>query len=185
MASQAIEKKQTYIYYPLSSVLTYNGVTVAHFLLASYGLYLGYGQGVIGTLIALVYGLFAFGQMYVIMPLQVCPNCAYFRLKDGRCISALNLLARLIAKPGNPQHFTRRAEGLLCHNNLYTGVLILPVPLLAIGLILNFSLTLLVIAAVVTGLLLIRFFVLFPKVACAHCVAKQKCPNAARMGLDK
>jgi hypothetical protein len=183
MASHVTGK--SYIYYPLSSILTYNGVTVAHFLLASYGLYLGYGQGMIGTVIALVYGVFAFGQMYVIMPLRVCPNCSYFRLKDGRCVSALNLLSRRIAKPGNPQHFARRAKGILCHNNLYMAALILPVPLLVIGLILDFSLALLLIAAAVTGLLLVRFFVLFPKVACGHCAARQKCPNAAMMGLSE
>ena len=185
MTIQAAEKSQTYIYYPLSSVLIYNGVTVAHFLLAGYGLTLGYGQGVIGIVIALVYVAFALGQMYILMPTRVCPNCSYFRLKEGRCISALNLLARRIAKPGNPQHFARRAEGLLCHNNLYMAALILPVPLLGVGLFLNFSLPLLLIVVVVVGLLLYRFFVIFPKIACVHCVAKHKCPNAATMGLHE
>jgi hypothetical protein len=184
MATQAAEKPQTYVYYPLSSVLNYNGVTVAHFLLAGYGLVLGFGGGVVGSVIALVYVLFAFTQMYVVMPLQVCPNCPYFRLKDSRCISALNLLARRIAKPGNPRDFPKRAEGLLCHNNLYMTALILPIPLLIVGLILNFSATLLVIAAAVVGLLLYRFFVLIPKIACPHCVAKYKCPNAKMMGIN-
>ncbi len=170
-------------------MLAYNSVTLAHFLLAGVGLYLGYGEGgispVIGALLAVIYLLFAFGQMYVLMPLRVCPNCQYFRLKDGRCISALNLLARRIAKPGNPKHFARRAEGLLCHNNLYMAALILPVPFLVLGLILNFSLALLVITVAVVILLLVRFFWLFPKIACVHCVARQKCPNAITMGLNE
>jgi hypothetical protein len=51
------------------------------------------------------------------------------------------------------------------------------------ALILNFSLVLLTILLAVVGLLLYRFFVIFPKIACVHCSAKNLCPNAQAMGL--
>jgi hypothetical protein len=35
----------------------------------------------------------------------------------------------------------------------------------------------------VVGLLLYRFFVIFPKIACVHCSVKNICPNAEAMGL--
>lgn len=177
-------KAELYTKYPLSSVLVYNGVTVLHFALAAFGLYLGYGESGLSMALTVAYLLFAFGQMLVIMPLAVCPHCAYYRMDGGaRCISALNLLARRIARPGKPQKFKNRAKGVLCHNTLYLGALIGPIPLLLVGLVLNFSAWLVAITAAVTGLLLFRFFVLFKQVACVHCHAKQRCPNAAQMGL--
>ncbi len=174
---------QLYKRYPLRSVLTYNGVTLAHFSLTGLGFYLGYGENTLATVFAIAYLLFAFGQMYVIMPTRVCPNCPYYRMEGGRCISALNVLSRQIAQPGHTARFPQRAKGLLCHNNLYMGALIAPIPLLIIGLILNFAWITLAITGTVLGLLLYRFFVVFPKIACVHCYAKQKCPNAAMMGL--
>ena len=36
---------------------------------------------------------------------------------------------------------------------------------------------------VLVGLLLFRFFVIFPKLACLHCAAKFKCPQAGQMGV--
>lgn len=174
---------QLYKRYPMRSVLTYNGVTLLHFTLAGIGLYRGYGVSTFALVLAVGYLIFAFGQMYVIMPMRVCPNCPYYRMAGGRCISALNLLSRQIAQPGHTARFANRASGLLCHNNLYMGALIAPIPLLIIGLILNFSWITLAITGVVLGLLLYRFFVVFPKIACVHCYAKQKCPNAAMMGL--
>ncbi|MCD4686465.1 MAG: hypothetical protein K8S97_11075 [Anaerolineae bacterium] len=183
--SQA-KKAELYTRYPWSSVLMYHGVTVLHFGLAGFGLHLGFGESGLSSALTIIYLLFAFGQMYVIMPLNVCPNCPYYRMEgDARCISALNLLSRRIAVPGKPQRFKNRAKGILCHNNLYMAALIAPIPLLIIGLILNFSAWLLAITAAVVGLLLFRFFVLFKQVACVHCHAKQRCPNAAQMGLNK
>lgn len=35
----------------------------------------------------------------------------------------------------------------------------------------------------VIALLLFRFFVVFTKVACIHCRAKNECPNAQAMGI--
>jgi hypothetical protein len=40
-----------------------------------------------------------------------------------------------------------------------------------------------VIFLAVLALLLFRFFVIFPKVACVHCYAKNRCPNAIKMGM--
>jgi hypothetical protein len=186
VASQAVKSRSTlYTQYPLSSVGLYNGLTVAHFLLGGYGIFLGFSGWEAGYWLSLVYVLFAFGQMYLIMPLTVCPNCAYYRLDESRCISALNLLSRRIASPGRPVDFRKRAKGRLCHNNLYLAALIAPVPLMILGLVLNFSVTLLAILVAVIVLALFRFFVLIPKVACVHCYAKAKCPNAQQMGLNK
>lgn len=184
MSSKA--KTELYAVYPWSSVLAYHGVTVAHFVLAGLGLYLGFGESGLSSALAIVYVLFAFGQMYVIMPLKVCPHCVYTRMEGrARCVSALNLLSMRIAGPGKPQKFKNRAKGILCHNNLYLAALLAPVPLLLVGLALNFSAGLVAITAAVVGLLVFRFVVLFKQVACVHCHAKQRCPNAAQMGLDK
>lgn len=182
MASKT--KADLYTRYPLSSVLTYHGVTILHFTLAALGLYLGYGESGLSSTLAVGYLLFAFGQMVVIMPLTVCPNCAYYRMEgNARCISAMNLLSRRIAAPGKPQKFKNRAQGMLCHNNLYMAALIGPLPLLLVGLVLNFSAWLVAITAAVVGLLLYRYFVVFKRIACVHCYAKQRCPNAAQMGI--
>jgi hypothetical protein len=186
VTSQTVKAKSTlYTHYPLSSVALYNGLTVAHFLLGGLGVFLGFSGWAVGLWLALIYVAFAFAQMYVIMPLRVCRNCTYYRLDGGRCISALNLLSRRIAGPGRPVDFRRRAKGPLCHNNLYLAALIVPVPLMIVGLVLNFSVALLAILVAVVALTVFRFFVLIPKVACVHCYAKAKCPNAERMGLNK
>jgi hypothetical protein len=37
--------------------------------------------------------------------------------------------------------------------------------------------------AAVLGLMLFRVFYVFRKVACVHCMAKRRCPNAKSMGL--
>jgi hypothetical protein len=169
--------------YPLSSLLIYNGATLLHYLLGGLGLALAYGASWPGWLLAALYLLFAFGQMYLWMPLKVCPNCVYYRLAGSRCVSGLNLVSRRIARAGDAGDLAARAEGLLCPNNLYLAALVLPVVLILPGLVLSFSLLLLAIWLAVLALLLLRFFVLFPKVACGHCQARDGCPNAQAMGL--
>jgi hypothetical protein len=47
----------------------------------------------------------------------------------------------------------------------------------------NFSVALLLIFLAVVGLLLFRFFIIFPKIACLHCRAKFECPQAGTMGV--
>jgi hypothetical protein len=163
--------------------LIYNGVTVVHYLLGGVGITLGYGPSWLGCLVAGMYLAFAFGQMYVIMPLSVCPNCLYYRMENSLCISGKNVLSRMIAKAGNPLDFPKRAQGLLCHNNLYLASLVGPIVLILPALVLSFSVWLLAVWLAIVGLLLFRFVVIFGQIACLHCIAKYECPNAERTGV--
>ena len=72
----ADNKVQLYTRYPLSSLLIYNGATVAHYFLGAVGIALGYGS-VAGYWGGLVYLVLALSEMYLHMPLKVCPNCVY------------------------------------------------------------------------------------------------------------
>ena len=121
--------------------------------------------------------------MYIIMPLAVCPNCVYYSMEDGRCASSLNRVAKKVASEGDPKDLSKRAEGLLCHNNLYLASLIGPIILMIPALVLNFSFLLLAVFLTVVALLLFRFFYIFTNVACVHCSAKHDCPNAERTGV--
>jgi hypothetical protein len=137
-----------------------------------------------GVSIGSVYLVFALVEMYLLMPLKVCPDCPYYSLKNSLCISGLNVVSRKLTRGGNIQEFSQRAKGLLCPNNLYIASLALPIILLIPALIINFSFLALGILIVLIGLLVFRFFVIFPKVACGHCRAKDICPNAKAMGLS-
>lgn len=176
-------KAALYIRYPWSSILVYNGVTFLHFLLGGVGIVYGYNASSLAYGLGILYLLLAFGQMYLIMPLRVCPNCVYSRLENARCTSGLNLIARRITKPGDPARFSARASGLLCHNNLYLASLIVPVVVLLPALVANFTALLLAMWAAVVGLLMFRFFVIFSMMACLHCKAKFDCPNAEFSGV--
>ena len=121
--------------------------------------------------------------MYIIMPLTVCPNCVYYKIENALCISGLNVVSKKIAKEGNPKDFSRRAEGLLCFNNMYIAALIIPIISAVPALIVNYSISLLGIFLTLIALLIFRFFVIFPKIACLHCRAKYKCPQAGQMGV--
>jgi len=127
--------------------------------------------------------VFSFVEMYVVIPLTVCPNCVYYRAKDWLCVSGLNILSKKIAKEGDLKDFPRRAQGLFCPNNLYLASLTIPIVAMIPALIVNFSVVLLLIFLAVVGLLLFRFFVIFPSVACLHCRAKYECPQAGAMGV--
>jgi hypothetical protein len=177
------KKAPLYTKYPLTSNITYNGVTILHFLLGGFGIILGYEYTPFAYLLAILYIAIALAGMYVIMPSVVCPNCVYYGLKDSRCISSMNLVSRRIKKKGDPKNFPNRGKGLFCHNNLYMASLFFPIIAMIPALILNFSPVLLAIFASVVALLLYRFFIIFPRIACIHCRAKYKCPNAQAMGL--
>jgi hypothetical protein len=182
--SQKRAKAELYTRYPLSSLLIYNGTTILHFLLGGIGIILGYSfSSWAGYAFGALYLAFAFVEMYVMMPLTVCPNCVYYRMENSLCISGLNVISKKIAQEGDPKDFPNRAEGLFCNNNLYMAALIVPIIAMIPALILNFSFLLLVIFFAVVGLLLFRFFVIFPKIACLHCYAKYKCPQAEAMGV--
>jgi len=184
MQSDKTAKAKLYVRYPLSSVLIYNGSTVLHYLLGGIGIALGYSfSSWAGYTFGVLYFLLSFLDMYVIMPLAVCPNCVYYRAKNSICISGLNILSKKIAKEGDPKNFPKRAEGLFCPNNLYMASLIVPILAMLPALFLNFSAALLLIFLGVVGLLLFRFFIIFPKLACLHCSAKHQCPQAGAMGV--
>jgi len=170
--------------YPLRSVALYNGVTVLHFGLATAGLVIAFSRWpILGWLLGVVYLAFAFVQMYLIMPLKVCPHCVYRTLSDSRCVTGLNLLSPRFSRVRSPEEFGRRAEGVLCHNHLYMTALIAPLVLMVVGLVLNYSVAGLACLLGVAALMAFRYFILFMRVACPHCAMKGRCPNAKAMGI--
>jgi hypothetical protein len=185
MTQDTTRKRSGYSRYPLSSLLVYNSATVLHYLLGGAGIIVGYNVSWFGILLSALYVTFAFGQMYVLMPLMVCRNCVYYKLEDSRCISGLNVISKKVAREGDVRDFPKRGEGLLCHNNLYMAAKVLPIVAMIPALIQNFSFLLLAIFLAVVGLLLYRIFVVFPRIACIHCRARNICPNAQAMGLSK
>ena len=179
-----IEKPMLYTRYPFVNILIYNGTTVAHYVLGGIGIIIGYDSWV-GPLIGSLYMAFSLFEMYVHMPLKVCPKCPYYRLENSLCISGLNVVSRMIAKKGNVEDFKARARGILCPNNLYMAALGIPIIAMIPAAVLNFSFTLLAILLSVIALLVFRFFVIFTKVACVHCRAQNVCPQAQSMGFGK
>ena len=169
--------------YPLGSVFTYNGLTIVHFILGGAGIIVAYHSW-LGYLLGPAYVVFAFIEMYVLMPLKVCPNCPYSTLDNSLCISGMNIMSKRFARKGNITDFGNRAKGTFCPNNLYIGSLTFPIIILIPALLFAFSFGLLAIWLGLIGLLLFRFFVVFPKIACVHCRAKNICPNAKAMGLS-
>jgi len=174
---------KVYNRYPTSSILIYNGTTILHFVLGGIGIILGYNS-LIGYILGLLYLVFSFAEMYVHVPLKVCPNCVYYKLENSICISGLNVVSKMVAKEGDVNNFPNRANGLFCPNNLYIVALVIPIIAMIPALALNFSFILLFLLLVVIGLLLFRFFVVFTKIACVHCRAKNVCPQARSMGLS-
>ena len=62
--------------------------------------------------------------------------------------------------------------------------LMAPLLLILPALIIAFGWSLLAIFLAVAALLALRLFIVFPYVACGHCIAKGRCPNAKAMGLS-
>jgi hypothetical protein len=176
-------KAKLYSRYPFSSIFIYNGSTILHYLLGGIGIILGYRFSWIAYLFGSLYLAFSLAEMYVMMPIMVCPNCVYYKMKDSLCISGLNVISKKVAKEGDTKDFPKRANGLFCPNNLYMAALIVPIIAVIPAIILNFSFLLLSILLLILGLLILRFFVIFPKIACLHCYAKYNCPQAEAMGV--
>jgi len=153
-------------------------------LLGGIGIILGYNS-LIGYILGSLYLAFSFAEMYIHMPLKVCPNCVYYKLDNSICISGLNVVSRKIAKEGDVKNFPNRAKGIFCPNNLYIASLVIPIIAMIPALILNFSFLVLTILLIVVGLLLFRFFVIFTKIACINCRAKNICPQAQSMFKDQ
>ncbi len=145
-------KPGVYSIYPLSSILIYNITTVLHYLLGGAGIILGYHSWM-GNVSGAMYILFAFSQMYVLMPLSVCTNCIYYRMDRSRCTSGMNLVSKKISREGSLKDFRKRADGLLCHNNMYVAALFLPIILMIPALVMDFSFMVLLIWFAVIGLL--------------------------------
>lgn len=175
-------RRTLYTRYPISSVLVYNGATVAHYVIGGIAIAFGYGLW-IGYVVGPVYLALSLLEMYVHMPVKVCRNCVYYRLGDSRCIAALNLLSRRLVRQGDIKEFPLRAKGLLCPNNLYIASLVVPIVVVVPALVMRFSLPVLLMGVALLGLLLFRFFVIFPKIACVHCRAQNICPQARSMGF--
>ncbi|MFX0030180.1 MAG: hypothetical protein ACFE8B_13295 [Candidatus Hermodarchaeota archaeon] len=182
-AKESKLKAKLYRNYSFLRVFIYEFSTILHYLIGGLGLIIGYTFLQLGYLIGLTYIIFAFLQMYILMPLTVCPNCVYYRMEDSRCVSGLNRLSRKLAKEGDPKDFPKRAEGIFCYNNIYMVALFFPIVVSVPALILNFSLLLLITFLIVLGLLVFRFFVIFPKIACLHCNAKYTCPIGEKIGV--
>ncbi len=85
----AQQEVNVYTRYPLSSVFIYNGVTILHYVAGTIGIILGFKLSSAAYAAGGLYFLFAVVQMYVIMPLSVCSNCVYYRMKNARCIFVL------------------------------------------------------------------------------------------------
>jgi hypothetical protein len=171
-----------FVRYPLSHMLLYNGATALHYIAGGTGIILGYA-GLPGYVLGGLYLGFAFVQMYVLMPIMVCPSCVYYRMQGGLCTSGLNLVSRRLARQRDLDQFESRAQGILCHNNLYLASLAFPILAMIPALVIAFSPVVLGLLLAVIGLLALRFFVIFPKTACVHCAARKQCPNARSMGL--
>ena len=176
-------KNKLYHRYPVSSILIYNGATILHFVLGGIGIILGYSS-MFGNILGAIYFVFAFSEMYVLMPFKVCPNCVYYKLENSLCISGLNVLSRVMAKEGDIKQFPNRAKGPFCSNNLYIAAMVIPIIAMIPALIINFSFIVLGILIAVIGLLVFRFFVIFTKIACLYCRAKNICPQAKSMGFS-
>ena len=171
--------------YPLRDVALYNSVTLLHFGLATLGLLAAYDRWpLMARVLAIAYLVIALGQMYAVMPLVVCVACVYTTMPGARCVSGMNLIAARLGRRAPAEEFeARRTKGALSHNKLYMGSLIAPVPLLAVGLIVNFSPLALIALLAVAALLAFRIVVVFQRTACPHCAAKGRCPNARAMGI--
>jgi hypothetical protein len=179
-----MNKAKLYKRYPISSILIYNGITIIHFFLG--GIIIastGYFWGLMGTIFGVSYFILSLIEMYIVMPLQVCKNCVYYRLENGLCISGLNLWARKIAKPGASKFFPSRAKGSFCPNNIYILTLIFPILAGVVILLIHFTVVSLIGIAVLFMLLMLRFFLMIPKLACVHCYSKFICPQAGQMGV--
>ena len=87
-------RAEVYVKFPLYRIIIYEFTTVFHYLLGGFGLIIGYLFLSWGFLIGSIYLVFAFLQMYVLMPLTVCPNCVYYRMDNGCCVSGLNKISR-------------------------------------------------------------------------------------------
>jgi hypothetical protein len=166
--------------YPLWRVLCLNGLTLGQYVVGCAAILVAYrGYPILGWPIGLAYLVFAVVQLYVLMPLVVCPGCVYRTVRDGRCASGLNLVsARLCPPSAGASGFEERAHGALCQSSLCLWSWVLPVPLALPALAVSFSWLGLTLTAAVAVLAVIRLAVVERLVVCSHCLARRWCPVA-------
>jgi len=182
--SKPTAKAKLYNRYPLLTIVIYNGTTLLHFIIGGIILfYTNHFFGKLGITFGLAYIFLSLLEMYVMMPLQVCRNCVYFKIENGLCVSGLNILSKKIVTLGSTSNFSNRAKGLFCPNNLYLLSLIFPILCGIPILIFNYSILLLILVISLFVLLAIRFIFIIPKFACVHCLSKFICPQAGQMGV--
>lgn len=169
--------------YPLWRVLGLNALTITHYAVGCAAVALAYPSfPLLGLPLAAAYLVYALVQLYVLMPLVVCPGCVYRTIRDGRCATGLNVLSARLGPPETAATgFDERARGALCQSSLCLWSLILPVPLALPGLVLWFSWAALALALTVAGLAVVRLVVISRRAVCSHCLARRWCP-AARSG---
>ena len=164
--------------YPLWWVLGLNGLTVAHYVVGCCAILAAYRDSpFIGWPVGLAYLVFAMVQLYVLMPLVVCPGCVYRSIRGVRCATGLNLVsARLCPASPGAIGFEQRAHGALCENSLCLWAWVLPVPLALPGLVLSFSWLALALMVAVAALTVLRLAVVARRAVCPHCLARRWCP---------
>ena len=164
--------------YPLWRVLGLNGLTVAHYLVGCGAILVAYRHyPLLGWPVGLAYLVFAVVQLYVLMPLVVCPGCVYRTMRGGRCASGLNLIsARLCPPTPGAAGFEERAHGALCEHSLCLWAWVLPVPLALPGLALSFSWPALALTVAVAALAVLRLAVVARRAVCPRCLARRWCP---------
>ncbi len=166
--------------YPLWRVLALNGLTVTQYLVGCAAILAAYRSfPFLGWPIGAAYLVFAIVQLYVLMPLVVCPGCVYRTVRNGRCPSGLNLISAKLGPPSaSAFEFRERAHGALCQNSLCLWSWIVPVPLALPGLALSFSWTAATLTAIVAVLAVLRLTVVAKVAVCRHCLARRWCPAA-------
>jgi hypothetical protein len=176
-------KSTSFRRYPLWRVLCLNGLTLVQYTTGSVAIALAYPSSpLLGLPVAAGYFVFAMVQLYVLMPLIVCPGCVYRTISDGRCASGLSVIsARLCAPSVAAAGFEERVHGALCQSSLCLWSLVLPVPLALPGLALWFTWLGLGLTVGVAVLAVVRLVVIARRSVCSHCLARRWCP-AARSG---
>ena len=163
---------------PLWQVGALNGLTVAQYLVGCAAVVLAYRRfPIVGLPVGLAYLVYAMTQHYVLMPLVVCPGCVYRTVRDGRCPHGLNLVSALLCEQSPAAgEFQQRTQGTLCSKRLELVSWLAPLPLVVPGLVLSFSATAALLAALVAVLILVRRM-LVSKAVCPHCLARRWCPE--------
>jgi hypothetical protein len=164
--------------YPLWRVLCLNGLTVAHYVIGCVAVLVAYrSYPLLGWPIGLAYLVFALVQLYLLMPLVVCPGCVYRTVHGGRCARGLNVVsARLCSSSTGLTGFRERSHGAFCQSNMCLWAWALPVPLALPGVCVSFSWQALTLTTAVSVLTILWLTVTVRRVVCLHCLARRWCP---------